>query len=107
MRMSFRQRGNDLSRDRLRLDAAWVVGIVGRPDALLEAVDRELTLIEDAVAHGKARAAPFLDRALDDDLLIEAARFQEPRALLHQRHAEDRIFLAHLGWRQAGAGEEI
>src|SRR5581483_2277565 len=98
--------GNNLGRHRLRLDRARLRRIGRRPDTLFESLEGERAGVENAMAHGEAAPPPLADFALDDDLVIEAARLQETGADLDDRHADDAVFPAHRRRRQAGALEE-
>src|SRR5580765_5529681 len=101
-----RQARHDVSRDGLRLDLSWMIGIGRGPDALLEALHRQIARLDDAVADGEARAAPFPHFALDDDLVVESAGREKPGAQLHQGHSQNAVSLAHFGGGEARAREQ-
>src|SRR5258705_13163558 len=86
-----RQARHDFSRDRLGLDLPGMIRIVGRPDPLLKTFDREIASLQNAVTHREARAAPLPRFALDNDLIIETAGCEKPRALLHQGQPKNAV----------------
>src|ERR1700704_1940945 len=101
-----RQARHDVSWDRLRLDLPGMIRIGRRPDPLLETLHRKIARLDDAVMNREARAAPLPHFALDNDLIVEAAGREEPRAQLYQRHPENAVGLAHFRRGQARAGEQ-
>src|SRR5208282_4073960 len=99
------QAGLDLVRYRFRLDAG-PLGMKLGPDALLETLNRQLVALEDAVADGAARSAPFGDLAFGRDHVVIEARPEESRSGIDQRHADGAVFLPQLGSGKPGALEQ-
>src|SRR6266550_789730 len=98
-----REARNDFSRESLRFDRARTLGVGGRPNPLLESVERKLAGFENPMAHGETTAPPLTHFTLDNDLVIEATGQNESRAQFDDRHADDLIFLAHRRRGQASA----
>src|SRR5947209_3269196 len=84
---SLRKRGEDFARDRLRLDAAWIVRMAHRPYARLEAFHRQLAAPEDAMPHIEARTAELGHGGLDHHVVAELVRQEEARARVDHRIA--------------------
>src|SRR6185437_5288106 len=102
-----RQRRDDLLGDRRALDAALLARMRHHPDALLEAVDRELAVLEDAVLDGKAALAPFAHAGFADQVLAPARGDDEARARIDQRRPDRAVSLPERPHREAGAAEEM
>src|SRR6185437_10947024 len=102
-----RERGDNLLGNRRALDAALLARMRHHPDALLEPLDRELAVFEDAVLHGKAALAPFAHAGFADEILAPARGDDETRARIDERRSDRAVFLPEHAHRQAGAAEEV
>src|ERR1051325_4214627 len=79
--------------NRRRLEARRVLGMRAGPDADFHPFDRALAGIGDLVADLEGLVAPFRDRALDHDLVAEAAGRDEPALRLDDRQPRHAVLL--------------
>jgi hypothetical protein len=88
------------------LNLTCPLGVRSRPNALLEAFERQFAAFQQSMAHGKAAPSPFADFALDHDIIVETAGFQETGTDFDDWHTDDSIFSPHLKRLQTGAFEK-
>src|ERR1700682_868447 len=74
------QSGNDFFGNRHGFDPRGVGRIAGGPNARLETLDRERAAVRQPVLDVEARAAEFLDRGFDHDIVAEFCRYNEASA---------------------------
>jgi hypothetical protein len=86
---------DDLGGDRLSLDSARSIGMWSCPNTLFKTFESQRAFLYHAVTHREAASSPFADLALDNDIVIETARHNEPRSNLYDWQTDNAVFLPH------------
>src|SRR5207244_12959918 len=97
---------NNLRGDRRKLHSARTIAMPSRPSTHVKTFESQPAFLHRAVTHREAASSPVADLALDNDIVIETARHNEPRSNLYDWQTDHAVFLPHGGRRQSGALEQ-